>query len=156
MALLSLLLILTSFVLLPDKSDCPCRPALESDQPHGANETIEYSGGTVKRIQGRIILSNGEPLSEAVVEVYDYPSNDRNKRPFGIAELGKRKTACLSDKNGNFCFADLPPGWYVLKIGTREFAGINESYVRVKLDRTWWRSWLRAGKRIEVRLNLGT
>lgn len=154
MGLLSLFLILTSVISFPAKSDCPCRPALESDHPHGANETIEYSVGTVKRIQGRVTLPNGEPVSEAVVEVYEYRGNARNKFPFEMAET--RKTACLSDENGNFCFADLPPGWYVLKVGTRATAGINESYVRVKLERTWWRSWLRAGRKTEVRLNLGT
>src|SRR5437870_8223150 len=119
MVLLSLLLILTSVVLPPDKGDCPCRPALESDHPHGANEIIEYSGGTVKRIQGRVTLPNGEPVTDAVVEVYEYRNNDRNKRAFEIDESTTRKTACLSDKNGNFCFAGLPPGFYVLKVGTR-------------------------------------
>src|SRR5438874_2655118 len=117
MCLLSLFLILISVVSLPVKSDCPCRPALESDHPHGANETIEYSSGAVSRIQGRVTLANGQPVSETVVEVYEYRGNDRNKYPFEIAESGTRKTACLSDNSGNFCFADLPPWWYVLKVG---------------------------------------
>ena len=150
------LVILTLLSVLPDNRKCSCQPALESDLPHGANEAIEYKSKTVSRIHGRVTLPNGEPVQEAVVEVYDCPDRDKDKRAYEIVESGKRRMACLSDEDGNFCFMGLPSGWYVLRVGTRASAGMDESYVKVRLDRTWRRSWLRSGRALEVRMHLGT
>jgi len=116
---------------------------------YGANELIEYSAKTVRRIQGMVLDSNGAPVNEAVVEVYKYSGGERT---FGSKE---RQAACLTDRNGSFCFTGLPSGLYLLRIGTRRSEGFNEVYVKVKLDRTWWTSWLRIGRRLPVTLSLG-
>jgi hypothetical protein len=129
---------------------CSCQAALESDQPHGANELIEYSAKTVKRIQGTVLDPNGAPINEAVVEVYKYSGGEKI---FGSKE---RQAACLMDRNGSFCFTGLPSGRYLLRIGTRKPEGFNEVFVKVKLDLAWWTSWLRLSKKLEVKLSLGT
>jgi protocatechuate 3,4-dioxygenase beta subunit len=151
-----LLAIFILLAVLPRTPKCNCQIAAESDRPHGANESIEYFGKTVSRIRGRVTNPDGKPAHAAVVEVYEYSSPDNNKTPWEITRYGTRRSACLTDNDGNYCFVGLPSGSYLLRIGTREQAGINDAYVKVRLDRSWERSWLRPGKTVEVRLRLGT
>ena len=69
----SILLLLTMSSLSEQR--CSCEKALERDLPHGANETIEYSEKTVKRIAGRVVYSHDEsPAEDVVVEIYEIPS----------------------------------------------------------------------------------
>ena len=148
--------ILVVLAALPQKSKCPCQPTLETDSPHGANEVIEYTGKTVKKLHGRILYPNGEPVNEAVVEIYEYGDADRNVGAYEITKSKERRTACLTDKYGYFCFTGLPSGRYALRAGTRKSEGMNEVYVKVNLEQRWWRSWLRLGKKLELYISAGT
>lgn len=152
-------LLLTSLMLallaaLPQNSGCPCQPASQTDYPHGANELIEYTGITVKKLQGTVMYADGIPAADVVVELFDY--EDKNARPYQVIRGRKRRAACLTGKDGRFCFSALPTGRYALRIGTRTSAGMNEVHVKVNLDRRWWRRWLRPGKGIDVYLQPGT
>ena len=134
------------------KNQCTCRPALEQDWAHGANESVEIRGVTVKRIKGRVLDPHGGPIGDAIVEVFDYLSADEKQSGYQVAESKKRRAACLADADGQFCFSDLPGGKYVLKVGTRKPDGTNNTYMIVNLSRHCWRK----SRNVEIRLNLGT
>ena len=151
--------LILSFVLFgasPQKPECPSQAASERDRPHGANETIQIRGGTVKKLRGRVSYPTGDPVPQAVVEAYDYPDADKEVEPYRVVEMKKRRAACLTDDNGYFCFTDIPSGRYVLLAGTREADGMQAIYVTVSLDRRWWFRWWKAGREIKIRLQAGT
>ena len=137
---------------------CSCQKALEDDRPHGANEDTEYSEKTLKSIKGRVVYyHNDEPADDVVVEVYSVAETDKNLRPREIALRRERRAACVTAKDGSFCFPDLPSGRYVLRAGARSSsAGMNEVYMKVTVDRRWWGNWFRSGKGIELGLTPGT
>lgn len=132
------------------KNSCTCRPAAEGDWPHSANESVVVDAGAVKWLRGSVTLPNGEPIPEAVVEVYEYSARDKNLDASEVAKSRKRSTACLTNEKGEFCLARLPAGKYVLKVGTRTSAGINDAYVVVNLVPN-----LRSTRTLELTLQLG-
>ena len=66
-----------------------------------------------------MILPNGEPISEAVIEVYEYSVSDKELPAYEVEHSKKRKTACLTGERGEFCIPRLSAGKYLLKVGTR-------------------------------------
>jgi hypothetical protein len=153
------ILVILGFLLLSvslQEPKCPCLKAADQDEPHGANELIEYSHKTVKRIHGRVVDPTGAPIDEAVAEVYSYSDADTKIDPYKFTRSQERLAACVTNKNGNFCFSNLKSGNYLLRIGTLHSAGFQEVFIRVRLDRSWWSSWFRSGKVMEVALPLGT
>lgn len=155
--LLSGILIALAAGSLPDRL-CLCRKALEHDLPHGANETVEYSEKTVKRITGRVTYwYNSEPAKDMVVEIYEITQADTKRKPHEIIMRRERRAACITSNDGSFCFPHLPSGRYLLRAGARSSnAGMNEVFMKVKLDRRWWSRWFRSGKDIELGLTAGT
>ncbi len=139
--ILASVLLLTLIGSINGSLDCQCRRASDEDVPHGANESIEYSERTLKSIHGKVFFSTYAPVKDAVVEIYDYTDADRNLSPYNLVRSKDRRAACLTDKDGNYCFTGLPSGRYVLRAGTRTSEGENEVYARVKLDRSWWKFW---------------
>ena len=137
---------------------CSCQRALEDDLPNGANEDIEYTEQTVKRIKGRVVYYyDDQSADDVVVEIYDVTEADKNLRPREIALRRERRAACVTTKDGSFCFPDLPSGKYVLRAGARSSsAGMNDLHMKVTLDRRWWSSWFRSSKRIKLGLTPGT
>lgn len=137
---------------------CACQKALDRDLPHGANEDVEYSEKTVKRIRGRVVYSNnGRPVDDAVVELYAITPDDKNLKTQEIIVRRPRRAACVTSNDGSFCFTDFPSGNYLLRAGTRSpNAGMNEVYIKLKLDRRWWTSWFRSGKELTLELTPGT
>jgi hypothetical protein len=135
---------------------CSCIKADDRAVPHGANELVEFGSRTLKTIHGTVTLPNNEPVNNAVVEVYDSTNADNDKSAYEIATTEQRKFACLPDQNGHFCLSNLPSGRYVLRIGTLQPSGLNEVFLKVKLERAWWKRWFRSGKPLEVVLTLGT
>ncbi len=149
------LLLVSSY---PTRMDCPCRPATNEEIPHGANEQVVYSLGTVRRIHGRVTYAaDGEPVIGAVVEVYRYSDSDRELSPYSVAGVGTRDVACVTGSDGRFCFTNLQSGTYAMRIGTSSSAaGMNDAHIRITLDRRWWTAWWRSGKSLEIRLHPGT
>jgi hypothetical protein len=137
---------------------CSCQKALERDLPHGANETIEYSEKTVKRIAGRVAYwNNNEPAQDVVVEIYEIPHAVKKLKPHEIVSRRHRKAACVTLQDGRFCFPELPSGRYLVRAGARNAnAGMNEVQIQVNLDRRWWSRWLRCDKEIQLALTPGT
>lgn len=64
-------------------------------------------GGVVKEIRGIVIAPNKEPVPDALIEVYDNPDLDIDKR--------KRVAACKVGIDGKFRFKRLRPGKYELR-----------------------------------------
>jgi hypothetical protein len=71
MPLISLILV----SLLSGSSQCNCKTVPAIEAPHGANEFILISGIKVNRIAGKVLLPDGEPVNEAIVEVFNYSSS---------------------------------------------------------------------------------
>ena len=142
---------------LPD-GRCSCRTALERDVPHGANELVEYAEKTVKRVAGRVAnWDDGPPAEDVVVEIYEITPADRNLRPYEIVRRSERKTACITSKDGSFCFPHLPSGRYLVRAGNLSAnGGMNEVFMMVKVDRRWWSRWFRPNTQIELALTPGT
>ncbi|HEX8196083.1 MAG TPA: carboxypeptidase-like regulatory domain-containing protein, partial [Pyrinomonadaceae bacterium] len=65
------------------------------------------NGGTVKKIRGKVVDPTGEPVIDALIEVFDNPDLDFDKR--------KRIAACRTDKNGEFSFEGLAADKYELR-----------------------------------------
>lgn len=135
---------------------CSCKKASADDLPHGANEIIEYSETTVKRIAGRVVNPLEEPIEDAVVEIYEIRPTDRKIHSYKLIEGRQRKTACITSEDGSFCFPDLPSGQYVIRAGTGHSAGMQEVFIKVKVDRSLWSRWFRRSKKIDLTLPLGT
>src|SRR6266436_1783020 len=123
----SVILMLSLLSSFPRAPQCRCRPAQEVDHSHGANETIEYSSGTAKGIRGQVLSPDGVAVNEAVVEIYEYADSDHSFSGYRVANARQRRAACLTDKNGKFCFAGLPSGKYALRVGTRASEGMQET-----------------------------
>jgi hypothetical protein len=128
-----------------------CRKAQEGDVPHGANQLIELKEQPVKRLSGTVLVGfgNSDPAGNVVVEVYRHEGN----LDFQKTVQQKRVVACVTGPDGRFSFLELKPGRYLLRVGVREPAGINETYVPVIL-RSAWKGF--KGRSIRVVLQLGT
>jgi len=154
--LLSGILIALAAGSFPDRL-CSCQKALQDDRPHGANETVEYPDKTVKRITGRVSYSfNGAPAEDVVVEIYEITPADTKLKTHEITQRKVRRAACITSNDGSFCFTNLPSGRYLLRAGPRSSRGMNEVFMKVNLDRSWWSRWFRSGRDIELGLTLGT
>ena len=155
-------LLLSSIVLalimgsLPARR-CTCQKAREHEQPHGANESVEYVGKTVKAIRGRVVYYHDDsPADDVVVEVYEITPEDVKLNLHEIVLRRARRAGCVTSKDGSFCFVDLPSGRYAVRAGTNSAnAGMNEVYIKVNLDRRWWSRWLTSGE-INLQLTPGT
>ena len=148
-----LLLLVTTY---SSDQSCSCQKASADDLPHGANEIIELSETTVKRVHGRVVNPIDEPVEAAVVEIYEIAPADNKVESYKLVEKRQRKTACITSEDGSFCFPDLPSGQYVIRAGTGRSAGMNEVFMKVKVDRRLWSRWFRRSKKIELTLPLGT
>lgn len=151
-------MLLISLFTIPVKQVCTCQKAIEDDVPHGANEDIEYTEKSVRKLYGKVTWYGGtEPFNDAVVEIYAVADADKNLKSRDITNQRVRQDACITTSDGSFCFPDLPSGRYVLRAGTRDSSGgMNEVYIRVTLDRRWWRKLVTSGKPIEFDLTAGT
>ena len=128
-----------------------CRKAQEAEVPHGANELIELKEQTVKRVFGTISIGfgNSGPTPNVVVEVYRSTANP----DFQKTIEQRRLTACVTGADGKFSFPELGSGRYLLRVGMKDPAGINETYVPIILKSS--RKGLK-GRGIRIALQLGT
>ena len=110
-------------------ADAECKKAQKDDLPHGANLLIEYSEKKTDRLFGTVYYPNETLAADTVVEVYRLLSK---QDPVNIGQQN-RIAACVTGKDGQFSFDELPPGQYLLLVGTRKEAGINEIRVPVVL-----------------------
>jgi protocatechuate 3,4-dioxygenase beta subunit len=110
---------LTAYGLPSSKGSCNCSPASGSDQTSwGHRNVIIKKDQAVKSLRGKVIVAaNGQPLEGVLVEVYDKPDGlllDWKERESRKAQQ-KRIAACITGADGQFCFANIPPGKYELR-----------------------------------------
>ena len=132
------LLIILIFLALPiETTKCQCQKA-EDDTPALGTLFVSMNGGRVKNLQGVILSPDGKVMKDAIVEVFENRSKAEDENISG-AEVSqssglKRKAACLTAENGEFCFTNLPPGRYLLRAGHRSDGQFSAVYVVVTLD----------------------
>jgi hypothetical protein len=124
--------------------------------PHGANETVEIRGPVVNKLSGAVVYPDDTLAKDAVVELYDLPPDRPDIAVNEIVGWRTRRTACVTGADGMFCFSDVPSGKYLLRTGTRQPDGMNELYMRVTVDHSWFRGLFRRSKPLRLRLSLGT
>ena len=121
--------IICFYLALSVKSNAECQKVGKDDVPHGANMTVELAEQKVSRLFGTVLFPNREPAGDIVIELY----RRVGKQSFQETMKQVRLTACVTANNGKFSFLQLQPGRYLLRVGTRKPAGINELYVPVIL-----------------------
>ena len=100
-------------------SVCKCSPPAAGETTRsGANENIVVSEKRKHtRIAGIVRDVNGQIISDVLVEVFDnpdhlllpYPQNIKKPKP------QRRIAACVVGNDGQFCFANVPPGKYEVR-----------------------------------------
>ena len=112
--------------------------------------------GVFKTIHGKLDIPLAEFNDDVLVEVFDQPDylicewleKNPNNCTTTPPDKQRRIAACVTRKDGTFCFSNLPPGKYELRLS--KGAEWSPTHVLVKVDPQRGSS-----KPIEVRLNLG-
>jgi len=130
-------------------SNAECKKAQPEDVPHGANYNVELPQQTLHRLFGTVQLPDGTSADDIVVEIYRRSQTQTNTD----ASKQTRLAACVTGNDGGFYFNDFKPGKYLLIVGVRKGAGMNELYVPIILKKSWWR---RKGSGLRLTLVIGT
>ncbi len=117
--------------------DCKCDvPDKRETTRRGGNEMIVVKEkSSFRKLEGIVEMSGDRPLENALVEVFDRPDyllDTSHARSEGPPEQ-KRLAACLTAKDGKFCFRNLPTGKYELRASIG--SGWNVTHIYVVLDR---------------------
>lgn len=149
----SFLAIAVFLVGLVQASAAQCRTAKENEAPHGANELIQLKSWTLPRVYGTVLWPTGEAAKKIVVEIFHFKGSDDDYRDLNTAIEQPRTMACVTGDDGKFSFPGLKPGKYLLRAGTSDEAGVNETYIVLVVKR----HARNPGKDgLEIRLHLGT
>ena len=145
---------------LPVKPTCGCKSAAPNATTRwGGNEWIAYrQTGVFKSIRGQVVMPLAELNNDILVEVFDQPDylicewQDRNPNNCTTTPPAnqRRIAACATGKDGQFCFTNLPPGNYELRISKN--GEWSPTHVYVSVDPTNRKS---TAKPIEVTLKIG-
>ena len=119
-------ILLTSFLIWASlfgsisTSDCCCRKA-PNESPVLGNVPVVATGGTVRVVRGKVLYPNGEIVKGAIVEVFDnfLGTDDWQNADHEAITARPRRAVCATGDDGSFCFANLPPGRYLIRAGAR-------------------------------------
>jgi len=137
------------YLALSVSSNAECQKAGKDDVPHGANQTVELAEQKISRLFGTVLFPDRAPAEDIVIELY----RRVGKQSFQETMKQVRLTACITENDSKFSFPQLQPGRYLLRVGTRKPAGVNELYVPVILESNARR---RADGGLTLILQLGT
>ena len=139
-------------VIVADVAEARCKNAKDGDVPHGANELIQLTDQTVSSIRGEVSWPTGEPAKDIVVEIFIYTGGDSSE-DMNKALAQKRVAACITGEDGKFSFPHVKRGKYLLRAGTRESRGINETCIILVVDP---HSTKNTGAGLRIPLHVGT
>lgn len=111
---------------------------------------VQVHKGSFPKLEGIVQITDAMPLENALVEVFDHPeywleSGDASARE----PKQHRLSACVTPKDGRFCFPNLPDGKYELRSSLD--TGMDVTHVIVVVKRKAGRT-----KTLEVEMHLGT
>lgn len=139
---------------------CDCRAVTANETTRvGGNESVVYKESRIhRRVQGVVRMPLNELQEDVLVEVFDNPDyllcpflpNNPNRCTMKPSGDQRRLAACITGKNGEFCFDDLPAGNYELRVSKDQ--GWNPTYVYLTIDPQNPKS---TNKPIEVPLQIG-
>ena len=128
-----------------------CSPPKDTETTHwvGNLEIVNIEKKPFRQIRGVVITQLGEPLENALVEIFSNPEYLLVKEPIDKRGNSKQKRimACRTGKDGKFSFPDLPAGKYELRSSSEDSAtgwNVTQTYVVVKPS----------GKKKELRLEM--
>ena len=128
-----------------------CAPPKADETTHwvGNLQVVNVEKKSFRELRGTVITPNGEPLENALVEVFTNPEYLLIEEPTdkrGTSEQ-KRVAACRTKSDGKFSFPDLPAGKYELRSSSEDSAtgwNVTQIYVVVKSN----------GKKKEMRVEM--
>lgn len=136
MKLLLALTILAGLMAFSSQGNCGCTPASDEETTRwgGNGEPIAKEDKVHRYLSGVVSFGDGEPVSDALVEVYtnpeylllDYPEREKQRKE------QERIAACVTGKSGKFCFGFIQAGKYELRVSKDE--GINVTHIYVDVD----------------------
>jgi len=99
-------------------AQCTCHKIEKGETTHwGGNQLIvQDEGKPYQRLRGIVLDSNGDPMSGALVEVWDKPEYllSAGSRFYEERAKQQRLKACRTANDGKFCF-HVKPGKYELR-----------------------------------------
>ena len=135
-----------------DVAEGRCKDAKDGEVPHGANELIQLTDQTVSSIRGEVSGPGEGDAKDIVVEIFSYAGGD-SFEDMKNALAQKRIAACITGEDGKFSFPHVKRGKYLLRAGTRESRGINETYIILVVDPHITKN---AGQGLRIPLHVGT
>lgn len=148
--MLAAALILVRINVSSMQGDCKCRrPERDDKTRSGGNEAVVVVPKEHFREVKGIVTIVDEKVEGALVEVFGQPEYLVGDKPWNERPAQKRLRACVTSADGKFCFKELPPGVYELRISRDQ--GWDVTHVYVVVNR-------KAGskKPLEVTMHLGT
>lgn len=113
-------LILIIGMASPNQPICDCKKATNNQTTFQGNESIRIDKKIVlKELHGMVTDSVESVLPDSLVEV------------FQIGKKQKRVMACWVDRDGHFCFKNIPKGIYEVRISRQ---GFKASYYEVEIN----------------------
>jgi hypothetical protein len=132
-SLLPLFILLASSTL---QGDCKCAHPVQGETTHwGGNEAVvEVEDAPLKQLQGIVKAEDGSPVSNALVEVFTHPEYLLSNLPNAWHDHPEQQRvgACLTSKDGKFCFRHLPAAAYELRSSVS--SGWDVTHVHVTVD----------------------
>jgi len=135
---LTFLLLFASSVFVSAQENT-CSPPKADETTHwvGNLQIVNVEKKSFRQLRGTVITPNGEPLENALVEVFTNPEYLLIEKPTdkrGTSEQ-RRVAACRTKTDGKFSFPDLPVGKYELRSSSEDSAtgwNVTQIYVVVK------------------------
>ena len=127
--------------VLYGQSLCQCKKASQSEATRGGGNMwlTTQEEGVFHIIGGKVTDANGEAIEDALVEVFDKPDyllceylpNNPTNCSVDPPKTQRRKAACLTGKDGSFCFKKLSAGRYELRVSKSINWNVMHSVVQV-------------------------
>jgi len=112
---------------------CKCLPVDDSETTYEGGNMVEayVEERKYRHLNGKVVDSNGIPLSEVLVEVFDNPEWIKQK---SLRTRGdqKRIAVCKTASDGVFCFKDIPKGKYELRLSKGRSWNPTHIYIEVE------------------------